>query len=404
MTLMFIWFPLQIIAILNHLGGQYYIYDIFTDSTIYDEYYQNIQVDYENQQDANNLITIYIEQMENTYQDVESGGYFDINYIPNLTKLSEENITFSNSEKPLGGAVNTTGCDLTSGGLIGTSVGMPLNWMEMAWAHTYSVYTGLFNGLNQIGDILNNLGYYSEFVCGTDIAFGGREDYFKTHQYDSILGLYELENEYELSIDYINNFSGINDHQLLDICKQELQKIANENERFNFTILTLDTHYPGDYRCEYCENQYGDSYGDVLSCVDKQIYDFVEWCKQQDWYENTTIVITGDHTFMTTNDLLEQLDEQYTRTIYNCFINSKFDKTYLNESGRTTNRHFTQLDMFPTILQSIGIDCSDFGGIGTSLVQDNDTIIEQRGFEWYETQANLQSDLYKSLINSQIRQ
>ena len=73
--------------------------------------------------------------MEGTYSDKEHGGFYDINYIPNLTKLSEENITFSNTDKVVGGALNSSGCDLTSGGLIGTSVGIPLNGKVIVLGH-----------------------------------------------------------------------------------------------------------------------------------------------------------------------------------------------------------------------------------------------------------------------------
>ena len=75
--------------------------------------------------------------MEGTYSDKEHGGFYDIDYIPNLTKLSEENITFSNTDKVVGGAVDSTGCDLTSGGLMSTSIGLPLHGMTLILGHKY---------------------------------------------------------------------------------------------------------------------------------------------------------------------------------------------------------------------------------------------------------------------------
>ena len=50
-----------------------------------------------------NLIYLYLESMESTYADKASGGAFDKNYIPELTQLATDNISFSNSELLGGG-------------------------------------------------------------------------------------------------------------------------------------------------------------------------------------------------------------------------------------------------------------------------------------------------------------
>lgn len=403
-----IFFLLQIIAILCHLGGKYYLADIFVDTDIYDEYYQEVKINnQDSNSDTNNLILIYVEQMENTYADKENGGYFETNYIPKLTELAKENIIFSNTDKTLGGAVNTSGCDLTSGGLIGTSIGLPLHGKV-----AFSLGQGigglkLFKNVDSLGDILSDSNYYNEFLCGTDTVFGSRKAYYETHSYDKILGAFEIRDNEGYTLENINNFEGINDKQLFEIAKQELNDITtnkignNEFDKFNFTIMTLDTHFPGEYRCENCGTSLDDGgYGDVLNCVDSTVQDFVEWCKTQEWYEDTTIVITGDHTYMIDSEFLEPVDKSdYTRTIYNCFINSKFDKEQLEKDGRLTNRQFNQLDLFPTILQSIGLNSSDKAGLGTSLASGEKTLVETKGFKWYENQANLQSDTYDELIS-----
>lgn len=57
-----------------------------------------------------NLIYLYLESMESTYADKASGGAFDKNYIPELTQLAADNISFSNTELLGGGqpTVNAT--------------------------------------------------------------------------------------------------------------------------------------------------------------------------------------------------------------------------------------------------------------------------------------------------------
>ena len=52
-----------------------------------------------------NLIYIYLESMENTFSSIENGGIYVEDRIPELVKIANDNINFSNTNK-LGGALN----------------------------------------------------------------------------------------------------------------------------------------------------------------------------------------------------------------------------------------------------------------------------------------------------------
>ena len=84
-------------------------------------------------------------------------------------------------------------------------------------------------------------------------------------------------------------------------------------------MLTVDTHFPEGYVCDLCDEKFDSQVEKVISCADKQIAEFVEWCSKQPFYENTVIVIMGDHARMD-NLLVEDCDVNL-RSIYNCFIN-----------------------------------------------------------------------------------
>ena len=43
-----IWFLIALIALATHLGANYYIEDLFIDTSVYDNYYQDASVNYEN--------------------------------------------------------------------------------------------------------------------------------------------------------------------------------------------------------------------------------------------------------------------------------------------------------------------------------------------------------------------
>lgn len=63
-----------------------------------------------------NLIYIYLESMESTYADKANGGAFDKNYIPELTQLAADNVSFSNSDL-LGGGHSSVYTTWTIGGI-----------------------------------------------------------------------------------------------------------------------------------------------------------------------------------------------------------------------------------------------------------------------------------------------
>ncbi len=73
-----------------------------------------------------NLIYLYLESMESTYADKASGGAFDKNYIPELTQLATDNISFSNSEL-LGGGQPTVNATWTIAGIFAQTSGLPLS-------------------------------------------------------------------------------------------------------------------------------------------------------------------------------------------------------------------------------------------------------------------------------------
>lgn len=72
-----------------------------------------------------NLIWIYMESAETTFQDVPSGGMMNQNLIPEMTALAKENISFSQTDEISGAAV-APACGWTIAGLVAQTSGLPL--------------------------------------------------------------------------------------------------------------------------------------------------------------------------------------------------------------------------------------------------------------------------------------
>ncbi len=361
-----------------------YINDKNSRTTIYDEQYIDPNdVNIRATENQKNLIYIYVESMETTYTSVQNGGRQDICYMPNLVQLANENVTFSNSNK-IGGFHNVNGTGYTMGSLLATTSGIPFSFPidgnSMDTKKTFA------SGLTNLGDILNSFGYNQEFLCGSDATFAGRRNYFTQHGNYKIFDYYTAIEKGYIPKDYFV-FWGYEDKYLFEIAKDEVTELAKKDEPFNFTMLTVDTHHFSGYVCDLCGTEYDMQTKNVVSCVDKQVAEFVKWCEQQDFYENTAIIVTGDHPRMD-NDMVEGVD-YYDRTIYNCFINC--DKDNLN----TVNRTFTPLDIFPTTLSAIGFEWEGNRlGLGTNMFSNEQTLAEQLGFEYLNNELAKKSSYY----------
>ena len=161
--------------------------------------------------------------------------------------------------------------------------------------------------------------------------------------------------------------------------------MADTGQPFNFTFLTVDTHHSYGHLCPLCENEPGTRLERVISCADRQAADFVEWFKQQDFYEDTLLVITGDHPRMDNG-----LAAYRQPSVYNCFINSA-----VSPESSTEGRVLTTFDLFPTVLAAMGFTIEgDRLGLGVNLFSDLPTLSEEYGYDWLETEVRKYSYYY----------
>lgn len=347
-----------------------------------------------------NLIYIYLESMESTFASKGDGGGLDFNCIPELTTLAEENTNFSNSDK-LGGGYPAYGGTWTMAGIFSQTSGIPIKNSEQTddvnatLAEQYSFSSQARN----LEDILADEGYNQCFMIGSDATFGGRRAYFESHGkgQTEICDYNTAKENGQIPEDYYV-WWGYEDQKLFANAQEKLTELSSKDEPFNFTMLTVDTHFEDGYVCEQCQNEFGDNqYANVMACSSRQVDAFVKWIQQQPFYENTTIVISGDHLTMD-SDFCNDVSEDYERSVYNVFINlpegldTSFEKTH--------SREFATLDMFPTTLAAMGVTIEgDRLALGVNLFSDEQTLTEQYGRKGLDKELMKKSKFYDMLIN-----
>ena len=338
-----------------------------------------------------NLIYIFLESMETTYADTENGGASEKNVIPELTTLAQENEDFSGKDDTaLNGGYSMPGTTWTMGAMFGQTSGLPLN--ISIDGNDMDTQDNFFPEIITIGDILESAGYSQTLMIGSDATFGGRRNYFTQH------GNYNIKDyNYAIEQGWIPEdykvWWGYEDQKLFDYAKEELQNLAAGSEPFNLTLLTVDTHFEDGYPCEICPTTYGDNqYANVMACSSKQVDEFVKWIQQQDFYENTTIVISGDHPTMD-SDFCEDVDEDYTRKVYTTYINAE-------EDALSSRRVYTTFDNFPTTLGALGVQIEgDRLGLGTNLFSSTQTLVERYGIDMEESELKKKSELIDKLAD-----
>ncbi len=332
-----------------------------------------------------NLIYIFLESMENTFADKSAGESIIQDYIPELTALARHNVSFSNTTG-IGGALQFMGTTWTAASMVAQTSGVPVK--VSLGADSYGGRQDAFlPGVTSIGEILQQHGYNQSLMFGSDAQFHGREQYFADHGKYNILDIEALKESGKLPEDY-HVWWGFEDEKLFEYAKEEITRLAGEGQPFNFTMLTADTHFPDGYLCPHCDDEYEEQYANVLACSSRQIYEFIRWIRSQPFYENTTIVLSGDHLTMDA-EFLDDINENYTRTVYNCIINSP--KTPVNKF----NRQFAVFDMFPTTLSALGVEIKGGRlGLGTDLFSEHQTLAEKYGYEFLDTELQKKSEFY----------
>lgn len=361
-------------------------YSTFIDNNYIDPNTVNIQFP----ERKRNLIYIFMESMEITYTDEKDGGSFERGCIPELTKIAQENEDFSGENTKLNGAISLPGTTWTMGGLFAQTTGLPLQ--VSIDVNSMDTQEHFFPGVVALGDILEDEGYSQSLLFGTDASFGGRRLYFSDHgNYDIIDYNYALETG--MIPEGYKVWWGFEDHKLFQFAEERLTELHESGQPFNLTMLTVDTHFEDGAPCEYCPDKYGEQYANVMACSSKHLDDFIKWIQRQPFYENTTIIICGDHPTMD-SDFCQNVPEDYQRRVYTTYINSGAELKNVNE------RVYSVFDQFPTTLASLGVAIDgERLGLGTNLFSDEMTLTELYGLNLEKAELSKNSKLMEKLAS-----
>ena len=370
------------------VGLDDYIHDMLVPTPLFeDEYVDPNTVSISFPEKKRNLVYIYLESMEASYLSKELGGAMEDNLIPELYELALEGTNFSSTDG-VGGFHETSGAAWTVGSMVAQTGGVPLKTPSGNQNDYGKNGEEFLPGLTTLNNILHDEGYYQTMMVGSDANFGGRKPYFLQHQVDHVYDIYTARKDGIVPKDYFV-WWGMEDLHLFDYARQELTKISRQEQPFAFAMLTVDTHHIGGYTCDLCDDKYEESYSNAIACSSRQVLDFVRWLQDQPFYDNTTIVITGDHNSMDRGYFDRNVPKNYPRRVYHCILNAPV------QTEHTKNREYCAIDLFPTTLAAIGCEIEGNRlGLGTNLYSNRPTLAEEMGFAEFNSALAQTSQYY----------
>ncbi|MEG0314700.1 MAG: LTA synthase family protein [Erysipelotrichaceae bacterium] len=315
-----------------------------------------------------NLVYIFVESFESSMFSKELGGIDDVNELEKLTPIMEKGVNFSNNNY-YGGAISLPATTWTIAGMSahlgGVNYNMPLDLDES------KTNVKLLPGLVTLGEILNKEGYTQKYMIGAIANNYNLGPFFKYHNNAEIIDLGVKKNDGSIPMDYLVHW-GFEDKKLFGFAKEELEELAKSEQPFALTISTNDTHGPKGYTDEACSKLSDDPYVNSIRCTDSNLSEFLNWIQEQSFYENTTVVVVGDHLGLGI-EYYKKFDND-NRRIFNLILNHNSPYKEFNNK----NRNFGAIDMFPTVVSSLGANIEGNKlGLGVNLFSNEQTLIEK---------------------------
>lgn len=340
-------------------------------------YSQNYQDDLYNLKGSAQGMNVIVLQLESFQEFLLFKEINGKEITPNLNKFAKENIEFKNMMIQ---SYSTTADSEHST----TSSLYPLE-NGMAYAQYSS------NEYDDFFKIYHNNGYYTMYMHGNDGSFWNRKNVYGHLDIDELdfIEAFDAEDTY-----YINEW--VSDESLFRQAVPKLKKAIEENEKpFFANIVAASSHnafdLPGlENKYNYVDidvGEYKDMYfGNYLEAInysDKQFGVFIEKLKDAGLYDNTVIVVFGDHYGMQMYnyemlDYIEEKDHRYNtvETEIN-YINVPMVIRVPGVEHKEIDKTVSKLDIKPTICFLTGTE--DGFSIGTSMFGDKDFVCLNNG-------------------------
>lgn len=237
-------------------------------------------------------------------------------------------------------------------------------------------FTNSNNEYNATPEILKESGYYSTVFHANNKSFWNRDLMYQAFGYDRFFDVNDYNVTEENSIGW-----GLKD---IDFFQQSVQHIDNLPQPFYTRLITLTNHFPFELGEEDRMIDEFDSNSKTLNqyiptvrYMDEAVKVFFEDLKKTDVYQNSIIILYGDHYGISENhnvamekfigrEITPFETVQLQRVPFIVHIPGVTDK-----DPKKITKVAGQIDIRPTIMSLLGIDTSEQIQFGTDALSDD---------------------------------
>lgn len=311
-----------------------------------------------------NIIVIVSESLEERFADGLAGSG---NLIPELSKWRSENFSITKQ-------CQVSGANFTSGALAAMMYGIPKMLLTGdEWNHDTD--SCLQFNVPSIWDVFIAGGYNCAYVQGGTFEFGAKARLFPQSAAMHCLGCSDMDKDPDYLAEPRKHPFGVNDEVMVKCLKQELLALASKPGPFAVMALTMNTHCPYGWRSAFRPQRHEHSVPDSIMEQDTIVAGFLQWVSEQEFANDTVVVVVGDHLFMGSRNSSDR------QSVFNAV---HIPGSPANPFGRV--RTFSTLDWAPTFLELAGAVLPGDGslGLGKSLLRDTPTLLEKVDLATYE--------------------
>src|SRR5699024_6299468 len=213
-------------------------------------------------------------------------------------------------------------------------------------------------------------GYTSAVLHGDGKSFWNRDEIYKQFAIDEFFD----ETYYDMSEEQVINY-GLKDKPFFE---ESMPLLDSLDEPFYAHLITLTHHQPylideEDATIDPAETGDGsvDRYFQTARYLDESLEEFFEYLKDEDLYDDSIIMIYGDHYGISENHnraMSEIMDEEITP-----FKNAQLQRVPFMikipgvEGQGIVDEYAGQIDVMPTLLHILGIKAQDYIQFGTDM-------------------------------------
>ncbi|QSF44223.1 LTA synthase family protein [Paenibacillus tianjinensis] len=325
--------------------------------------------EYFGSQKGKNVIVIQMEAFQNFPLHQSLDGQ---ELTPVLNSLAGEGFYFPHVYQQIGPG-NTSDAEFMSN----TSI-YPIGTLAMS--------TGFGDReLPSLPRLLRDKGYEAYTFHVNKVGFWNRNELYPA------LGFNGYYDKGSFKNDHFNAF-GASDEQLYITAVEKLAELKQKGTPFYAQLVTASSHHPfkipDDYkRITLPDNLKGTMLGDYLTAInytDYAIGTLIDGLKQQGLWDNTVLVLYGDHFGLQPQDVPPEQVEEALGTPYDSRI-SRFNIPLIVHvpgmtQGQTVERTGGQLDILPTVANLLGVSLKDegFTAFGHDLLNIGRNVVGMR--------------------------